>query len=130
MTARHSLLSTLGPLHASQVSPNFCLPACPPAVGVDCAAEAAAIGRQWFSWSQEDEGYQPAGDHFRWALAPARTYYPSADVRSWLPGLCTCVPCQRLPPASQPAAWPTGSCLASQEGPPSLLCAKPALTVP
>lgn len=43
-------------------------------VGVDHAAVAPVIGRQWFSWSPGRD------DHFRWEVAPARTFFASADV--------------------------------------------------
>lgn len=42
--------------------------------GINHAAEAPIIGSQWFSWSPED------GEHFRWAIAPARTFAPSLEV--------------------------------------------------
>lgn len=37
------------------------------------------IGSQWFTWSPEEAG----NEHFRWALAPARTFYPSVEVGGW-----------------------------------------------
>ena len=42
--------------------------------GINHAAEAPIIGSQWLSWSPED------GEHYRWAIAPARTYAPSLEV--------------------------------------------------
>lgn len=58
---------------------------------MDCSSEAPVIGCQWFTWSPE------GGEHFRWALAPARTFFASAEVSGRhckLPG-----PCQRGPSA-------------------------------
>lgn len=45
--------------------------------GIDHQAEAAIIGKQWMSWSPDED------DHYRWAIAPARTYAPSLEVRGW-----------------------------------------------
>ena len=43
--------------------------------GLDASAEAAIIGKQWFS-------FDPAADeHYRWIIAPARTFYRSVEVR-------------------------------------------------
>ena len=42
--------------------------------GINHAAEAPIIGSQWFSWSPDD------GEHYRWAIAPARTFAPSLEV--------------------------------------------------
>lgn len=52
--------------------------------GIDHLAEAPIIGKQWLSWSPDDD------EHYRWAIAPARTYAPSLEVRraSQLPGSC------------------------------------------
>ena len=47
--------------------------------GVDHAVEAPIIGRQWFSWAPFHD------DHYRWIIAPARTFYKSMKVRSLLP---------------------------------------------
>ena len=55
-------------------SSNACI-----AVGVDYAEEAAVIGRQWFSWSPDDPGWQQE-DSFISALAPARLVFPSSQV--------------------------------------------------
>ena len=59
---------------ARGLQPALLGPMC--AVGVDCSAEAPVIGCQWFTWSPE------GSEHFRWALAPARTFFASAEVRS------------------------------------------------
>lgn len=42
--------------------------------GVDHAKEAPIIGRQWFSWAPFQD------DHYRWIIAPARTFYKSMKV--------------------------------------------------
>lgn len=43
--------------------------------GID-EKEAEVIGKQWFCWA-------PAEDqHYRWQIAPARSYAPSLQVRS------------------------------------------------
>ena len=44
--------------------------------GVDAAEAAPVIGRQWFSWAPSDGG----NDHYRWAVAPARTFYRNLEV--------------------------------------------------
>jgi len=41
--------------------------------GVDHSADAAVIGKQWASWNAA------ADDHYRYVLAPARTYAPSLE---------------------------------------------------
>ena len=46
--------------------------------GVDAAEAAPIIGRQWFSWAPTDGG----NDHYRWAVAPARTFYRNLEVRT------------------------------------------------
>ena len=45
--------------------------------GIDESREAAIIGKQWFSWAPSED------QHYRWGIAPARTYAPSLQVR-WL----------------------------------------------
>ena len=47
--------------------------------GIDHHEEAPIIGKQWMSWSPDED------EHYRWAIAPARTYAPSIEVR--LPAL-------------------------------------------
>ena len=51
--------------------------------GVDHAAEAPIIGRQWFSWAPFQD------DHYRWVIAPAKAFYKSMKVlgaaASWTP---------------------------------------------
>lgn len=42
--------------------------------GIDESREATIIGKQWMSWSPGED------HHFRWAIAPARSYYPSLQV--------------------------------------------------
>ena len=42
--------------------------------GIDHHAEAPIIGKQWLSWSPDDD------EHYRWAIAPARTFAPSLEV--------------------------------------------------
>lgn len=44
--------------------------------GVDAAGAAPVIGRQWFSWAPTDAD----DEHYRWAVAPARTFYRSLEV--------------------------------------------------
>ena len=41
---------------------------------VDKMEEAPIIGRQWFSWVPRDD------EHYRWVIAPARTFYTSLKV--------------------------------------------------
>ena len=43
--------------------------------GVDCPA-APIIGRQWKSWVPDQD------EHYRWIIAPARTFYTSLEVRA------------------------------------------------
>ena len=42
--------------------------------GVDHAKEAPVIGRQWFSWAPFED------DHYRWSIAPAKTFFRSMKV--------------------------------------------------
>jgi UDP-3-O-acyl-N-acetylglucosamine deacetylase len=46
--------------------------------GVDHAKEAPVIGRQWFSWAPFED------DHYRWSIAPAKTFFKSMKVRRCL----------------------------------------------
>ena len=63
--------------------------------GVDHAKEAPIIGRQWFSWAPFQD------DHYRWIIAPARTFYksmkvPGAADRTFAgcgTACCTCLSC-------------------------------------
>lgn len=41
--------------------------------GVDCPT-ASIIGKQWFSWTPDTD------DHYRWIIAPARTFYTSLEA--------------------------------------------------
>lgn len=51
--------------------------------GIDHLKEAPIIGKQWFSWA-------PAEDkHYRWHIAPARTYAASLQV-GLLVDVCFC----------------------------------------
>lgn len=45
--------------------------------GIDESREASIIGKQWFSWAPSED------QHYRWGIAPARTYAPSLQV-CWL----------------------------------------------
>ena len=51
--------------------------------GVDHAKEAPIIGRQWFSWAPFQD------DHYRWIVAPARTFYRSMKVPSTAGWCCS-----------------------------------------
>ena len=42
--------------------------------GIDESREATIIGKQWMSWSPGED------HHYRWAIAPARSYHPSLQV--------------------------------------------------
>ena len=42
--------------------------------GIDESREAPIIGKQWFSWAPSED------QHYRWGIAPARTYAPSLQV--------------------------------------------------
>ena len=42
--------------------------------GIDHAEAAPIIGKQWYSWSPTRD------DHYRWAIAPARTFAESCEV--------------------------------------------------
>ena len=45
-------------------------------VGIDHTDEAPVIANQWVSWSPTNT----AQHHYRWLMAPARMYLPSAQV--------------------------------------------------
>lgn len=113
---------------ACSITPHL-LPACRPAVGVDCAVEAPVIGRQWFSWSPDDAGYH-AGEHFKLTLAPARTFYASTAVRrlgqprppaSWPPALrppagAASTHARRVEPAAAAVGQGAGCCRSAPDG--------------
>jgi UDP-3-O-acyl-N-acetylglucosamine deacetylase len=42
--------------------------------GIDHLKEAPIIGKQWFSWAPSED------KHYRWHIAPARTYAASLQV--------------------------------------------------
>ena len=42
--------------------------------GIDHTQEAPIIGKQWFSWAPSED------QHYRWQIAPARTYAASLPV--------------------------------------------------
>ncbi|KAL3153399.1 hypothetical protein ABBQ38_011737 [Trebouxia sp. C0009 RCD-2024] len=42
--------------------------------GIDESREATIIGKQWMSWSPGED------HHYRWAIAPARSYHPSLQA--------------------------------------------------
>lgn len=42
--------------------------------GIDDSKEAPIIGKQWFSWAPSED------EHYRWVIAPARTYAASLQV--------------------------------------------------
>ena len=50
--------------------------------GIDESREALIIGKQWFSWAPSED------DHYRWQIAPARTYAPSLQVCMLFPSRC------------------------------------------
>lgn len=52
--------------------------------GIDESREAAIIGKQWFSWAPSED------QHYRWGIAPARTYAPSLQVCLLFPSICLC----------------------------------------
>lgn len=43
--------------------------------GLDLEEAALVIGKQWFTWVPSES------DHYRWVVAPARTFYTSLEVR-------------------------------------------------
>ena len=49
--------------------------------GLDETREAPIIGKQWFSWAPSEDL------HYRWGIAPARTYAPSLQVCFLPPGM-------------------------------------------
>ena len=65
--------------------------------GIDHLKEAPIIGKQWFSWA-------PAEDkHYRWHIAPARTYAASLQVGllvdvCWLKSVVALITCASLAP--------------------------------
>ena len=69
--------------------------------GIDHLQEAPIIGKQWLSWAPAD------GQHYRWHIAPARTYAASLQVCAvdYLACTCDCLiqhacrPPQHFPPA-------------------------------
>lgn len=46
--------------------------------GLDCPA-APIIGKQWRSWVPDQD------EHYRWIIAPARTFYTSLEARTVVP---------------------------------------------
>jgi hypothetical protein len=47
--------------------------------GIDATAASPIIGKQWFSWDAA------ADAHYRWVVAPARTFYRSLEAWGPLP---------------------------------------------
>ena len=42
--------------------------------GIDHHTEAPIIGKQWMTWSPDED------EHYRWSIAPARNFAPSLEV--------------------------------------------------
>jgi hypothetical protein len=68
------------PLSSAAPPPPFSSStSCRVSVGVDGGAEAPVVGSQWLSWSPSP-GVGPGGAaHYRFSLAPARDWLPSAE---------------------------------------------------
>ena len=78
--------------------------------GIDHLQDAPIIGKQWFSWAPAD------GQHYRWHIAPARTYAASLQVCGVDYLACTCdclIQHACMPPQPPPPSPPPHTQLAS-----------------